>query len=42
MLLELKENANAAAHTLAIIPDAQELQRFDIQYILDLLLRLMS
>jgi hypothetical protein len=38
----LKENANAAAHTLTIIPDGQELQRYDIQYILDLLLRLMS
>jgi hypothetical protein len=38
----LKENANAAAHTLTIIPDAQELQRYDTQYIVDLLLRLMS
>jgi hypothetical protein len=38
----LKENANAAAHTLTIIPDAQELQRYDMQYIVDLLLRLIS
>jgi hypothetical protein len=38
----LRENANAVAHTLSIIPDAQELLRYDIQYILDLLFRLMS
>jgi hypothetical protein len=37
-----KENANSAAHTLSIIPDAQELSKYDIQYILDLIFRLMN
>lgn len=37
-----KENANSAAHTLSIIPDAQELSKYDIQYILELILRLMD